>query len=166
GGGRACGEGGDELLVGLAPASHEMLGVEARIAMRDGVETGGNRRSRLRDTLPSLFRIGSWRRGCRRLAAAAGQGYDVVVGAAHGVARGIGIIGRALAAGALAQHAAQAEKNEHRQRQENDGVDIKHVALALGCRGPKPRGSSASPQTNNLRSGSRFPRYYVSTRPI
>ena len=70
----------------------------------------------------------------RRLAAAAGQRDDIVVGAAHGVAGGIGIIGRPLAAGALAQHAAQAEENEHRQRQENDGVDVEHVALAFGCR--------------------------------
>ena len=34
-----------------------MLGVEGRIALRDGVEAGGDRRARLRDALPALGRI-------------------------------------------------------------------------------------------------------------
>ena len=49
--------------------------------------------------------------------------------ALHDVARGA-VIGRPFAPGALSEDAAQAQENEDRQRQEDDGVDI-HVVFAF-----------------------------------
>jgi len=65
----------------------------------------------------------------RRFGGATRQGYDIIVGrAAHRIARRIGIVRRPFSARALAKHAAEAEEDEHRQRQKDDGVDIEHVA--------------------------------------
>src|SRR4029079_11965274 len=63
----AFGVGGDDHLVGLTRAGDEMLGVESRIALRYGVETGGNCRARFRDALPALLRIDGGRRRRRPL---------------------------------------------------------------------------------------------------
>ena len=63
------------------------------------------------------------------------QGDDLVAGGApYGVARRIGIIGRPFPAGALPEHAAQPQEDEHCERQENDGVKVEHVLHALGSR--------------------------------
>ena len=53
----------------------------------------------------------------------------------HRLARGIGIVRRPFPAGALAEHAAQPQENEHCERQENDGVNVEHVSHAFGYRG-------------------------------
>ena len=44
---------------------------------------------------------------------------------------GIRIVGRPFPASALAEHAPQAQEDEHRQRQENDGVDVEQVEHAF-----------------------------------
>ena len=56
----------------------------------------------------------------------------VVARGAGRFARRIGVVGRPLAPGALAQHAAQPQENEHCEREEDDGVDVEQVAHALG----------------------------------
>src|SRR5262249_42128312 len=69
--------------------------------------------------------------------------YVVIRGTPHVTGR-IRVVGRPFPARALAQDAAQAQENEYRQRQKNDGVDIEHVLHALGSRGAA--GSAASLQ--------------------
>ena len=143
----ALGKGGHDHLVGGARAGDEVLGVEGRIAGDDGVEPGGDARPALGDALPAIRRrrrrLGLPRCRFRRTRR---QGHDFVVcRAAHGVARRIRIIGRPLAAGALSQHAAKPQENEHRERQEDDGVDVEHVSLSFGgakCGSAHPSGGS------------------------
>ena len=64
----------------------------------------------------------------------------VVARGAGCLARRIRIVGRPLATGALAQHTAQPQENEHCERQKDDGVDVEQVAHALGLwvRPPAP----------------------------
>ena len=59
------------------------------------------------------------------------QGHYLVAaaGALQHIARA-SVIGRPLAAGALTEHAPQAQENKDGQRQKNDGVDI-HVVHFL-----------------------------------
>jgi hypothetical protein len=40
----------------------------------------------------------------------------------------------------LTQHTAQAQEDEHRERQKYDGIDIEHVSHAFGYRGRSPAG--------------------------
>ena len=77
-------------------------------------------------------RLGWFRRAVS--ARAIGQSDDLVCGRPHRFARRIGIVRRPLPAGALAEHAAQSQEDEHRERQENDGVDVEHVSHAFGYR--------------------------------
>ena len=79
----------------------------------------------------------------------------------HRLARRIGIVGRPLAPGALAQHAAQAQEDEHCERQEYDGVDVEHVSHAFGYR----TGRSALGLSPGRRRSGRFHPYYVSRWP-
>jgi hypothetical protein len=40
----------------------------------------------------------------------------------------------------MTQYTTQAQENEHRERQKNDGIDIEHVSHAFGYRGHSPAG--------------------------
>ena len=40
----------------------------------------------------------------------------------------------------MTQYTTQAQENEHRERQKNDGIDIEHVSHAFGYRGHPPAG--------------------------
>ena len=81
----------------------------------------------------------------RRIGAARRQAHHLVVGrGARGLARRIGIVRRPLASGALAKHAAQPQENEDCERQEDDGVDVEHVAHALGLSSGRAWRSAAS----------------------
>ena len=84
------------------------------------------------DALPAIDRLGRLGGFCAGVGRAARQRHDLVAGRRpdRAAGRGIGIVGRPLAPGALTQHAAQPQENEHRQRQEDDGVDIEHVSHA------------------------------------
>ena len=100
------------------------------------VEPGGERRAGFGDALPALarrHRLGRLSRaaGFRR---AVGQRDDFFRRRPRRLARGIRIVRRPLAPGTLAEHAAQAQENEYRQRQEYDGVDVEHVSHAFGNR--------------------------------
>jgi len=64
-------------------------------------------------------------------------------------ARGERIVRRPLPAGALPEYAAQAQENEYRQRQKNDGVDVKHVSHAFDNRD----GSLAAPRSAGVTTG-------------
>ena len=87
------------------------------------------------------------------------QGHDFVIcRAAHGIACRIRIIGRPLAAGALSQDAAKPQENEHRERQEDDGIDIEHVSRSFGgatCGSAHPSGGSQ----RRIHGKVRFPLY-------
>ncbi len=72
----AAGKGRHDHLVSGARAGDEMLGVEARIRGRDGIEPGGDRRSALGDILPALGRR-LRRASAGRGAASAGRGGSV-----------------------------------------------------------------------------------------
>ena len=134
-------------LVGGARAGDEMLGVERRVLARRW------RRARRpmaepASAMPFQRSVGSAVSAafCALSACAAGKRDHVVVGrAAHRIARGIGIIRRPFPAGALAKHAAQAQEDEYRQRQKDDGADIEHVLHALGSRDGRNRGISGEP---------------------
>src|SRR5262245_66555349 len=105
-----------------------MFGVEGLVLAGDRVEPGGDRRARLADALPTLG--GYWRldRLLRSLPAPAGQRHYIVIGrTAHRVAGGIRVVRRPFATRALTQHTSQAEEDEHRQRQKDDGINIEHV---------------------------------------
>ena len=79
----------------------------------------------------ALAGFGRLDRLLRGLTAPAGQRHDIVIGrTAHRVAGGIGVVRRPFATRALTQHTSQAEEDEHRQRQEDDGVNI-HVEFAF-----------------------------------
>ena len=56
---------------------------------------------------------------------------------------------RPLAAGALAEHAAQPQEDEDRQRQEDDGVDI-HVASLSGSSAGNGAGGASVPSDSDL----------------
>ncbi len=160
--------GGHDHVVGGAGAGQEVLGVEALVLARDGVETGRQRRARLGDALPAIDRLDRLGRLLRGVGRAARQRHDLVAGRRRpdGAGRGgIGIIGRPLAAGALAEHAAQAQENEHRQRQENDGVDIEHVSHApeAAVLPKRSRRNQAIAGQSATRPGL-FQRYNVGTR--
>ena len=88
------------------------------------------------------------------------QRHDLVVGGGRGIARGIRIVGRPFAPGALAEHAAQAQENEHRERQENDGVNVEHVVAC--SRGGNRCGTG--PAVADARHACPSQRYNVSTR--
>ena len=60
----------DDHLVGGARAGDEMLDVEGRILVHDGVEPGGDRRARFGNTLPALGRLDGLDRLVRGIAAA------------------------------------------------------------------------------------------------
>ena len=143
-----------------------MLGVEARLLARNRVEAGRDGRAGFGDPLPALGRFRRLDRLLGGLGGAAGQRDDVVVGRpAHRIARRIGVIRRPLSAGALAEHAPQAQEDEHCQRQENDGVDIEHVSHALvAVVTTEPRTSWEAAETNQ-HGRRRFPHYYLSTLP-
>ncbi len=97
------------------------------------VEAARRARSRVRRCPSSGRTAGAGRIGGRRSLVDDGRrhgtGSATHIGSpdgSHDVAGGEMSSGRPLAAGALAEHAAQAEEDEHRKRQEDDGVDI-HV---------------------------------------
>ena len=94
---------------------------------------GTPRRARLGDVFPAIgLRRGIGGRRQRRLVDhRAGHRNDVVIvlRTLQNVRRGA-IIGRPFASGALSEDAAQAQENEDRQRQEDDGVNI-HVVFAF-----------------------------------
>ena len=147
----AFGIGVDDHLVGRARAGEEMLGVEIGSGGGDRIEAGGDGGAGLGDALPALDRLGGrgrrLRGGFRR---AIGQGDDFFRRRPHRLARGIRIVRRALAAGALAEHAAQAQEDEHCERQEYDGVDVEHVSHAFGYRS----GRSAFGPSSGVAAGS------------
>ena len=130
----------------------------------------GQRRARLGDALPAIDRLDRLGGLLRGIGSAAGQRHDLVArGGPDGAGRGgIGIVGRPLTAGALTEHAAQAEENEHRQRQEDDGVDIEHVCSRGGGRQPRRsrrvnRGANPRP-ARTVPARCPFQRYNVGTR--
>jgi hypothetical protein len=141
-----------------------MLGVEGLVLAHDRIEPGGHRRSGLGDALPTLARLRGVDGFLRGLTASAGQRHHIVIGRpAHRIAGGIGIIRRSFAARALAQHASQAQEDEHRQRQKDDGIDIEHVSHALDRR--EGTAGSVESKTGNLQTQRRFPHHYVSAPP-
>ena len=99
----------------------------------DGVEPGRDRRAGFGDVLPPLGgqsrSLGRYRPRWRFGRMGRRQRDDLAVGGgtAHGVARGIGIVRRPLAAGALAQYATQTQEYEHRERKKDDCVNVEHV---------------------------------------
>jgi hypothetical protein len=62
----------------------------------------------------------------------------------------------------LPQDASQAQEDEYRQRQKDDGVDIEHVSHALDRR--EGTAGSVGRQTASLQRQRRFPHLYVSAR--
>ena len=138
------------------------LAIETRIGGDDGVEPGGNRRARLRNALPAFAgrdrRVGS--AGLlRRIRRAVRQRHDLFRGRPRRLARGIRIVRRALAAGALTEHAAQAQENEHCERQEDNRINIEHVLHAFGNR-ERQIGQRPSPiDGNNMAAGSTVTMY-------
>ena len=97
----------------------------------------GQRGARLGQVLPAVGRRGA---GSAVGANGAwsitlpGMGNDVVVwGTPHRIARGA-VERRPLAARPLSQHAAQPQKDEDRQRQEDDGVDVNTSYSLSGLR--------------------------------
>ena len=128
-------------LVGGAPAGQEVAWIEARVLRHHGIETERSGRALLGDALPPVgrFRVGG--RGGSGFSLARRQRDHIVVARGAGrFARRIGVIGRPFAPGALAQHAAQPQENEHCERQKDDRVDVEQVARALGlwARPPAP----------------------------
>ena len=106
--------------------------IERGVLGDDGIEPLRERRARLGDLLPAVGRRGHLRRRRQRglVDHRARHRNDIVVlGTLHDIGGGA-IIGRPLAPGALSQDTAQAQENEDRQRQEDDGVDI-HVVFAF-----------------------------------
>ena len=69
-------------VVGGAGAGQEVLGVEALVLARDGVEAGRQRRARLGDALPAVDRLDRLSRLLRRVGGAARQRHDLVAGGA------------------------------------------------------------------------------------
>jgi hypothetical protein len=135
----ALGEGDHDHLVGAARAGDEVLGVEAGVGRDDGIEAGCRRRTGFGDALPAqgricrLHRLGRF--GRRDGLGLPRQGHDLLARRRPDrLTGGIGIIRRPLAACPLAEDAAQAQENEHRKRQEDDGVDVEHVLHAFGYR--------------------------------
>jgi len=127
-----------------------MFGVESLVLAGDRVEPSSDRRAGLCNAFPALGRLGRLDRLLRGLAAPAGQRHHIVIGrTAHRIAGRIRVVRRPFATRALTQHASQAEEDEHRQRQKDDGVDIEHVWHALDRRDGN-RGSVGSRQTGNL----------------
>src|SRR4029077_10828184 len=145
---------GDDHLVGRARAGEEVLGVEAVVLGRDRVEAARDRGGLFGDPLPAV----GGRRGRldllrRRLGTAGRQRHHLVARrGADRITRGIGIVGRPLAPRALNEHAAQAQGHAHRQREENDRVDV-HVG-AFSDYGADDR-TRSSPYKRQSR------RYYV-----
>src|SRR5262245_39433498 len=142
-----------------------MFGVEGLVLAGDRVEPGGDRRARLGDALPALGGFGRLDRLLRGLTAPAGQRYHIVIGrTAHRVAGGIRVVRRPFATRAATPKTSQAEEDEHRQRQKDDGVTIEDVWDALDRRDGN-RGSVGSRQTGNLHKQRSVPYQYVSARP-
>ena len=81
-------------------------------------------------------RAGAPPRPAASAAASAGRGGKATTLSLAGLRtasrRRIRVVGRPLAAGALAQNAAQPQENEYCERQEDDGVNIEHVFYSLG----------------------------------
>ena len=116
--------------------------IEIGVRAGDGIEPGGKRRAQRGDTFPAFAgfdRLGRLGRGGFRRAVR--QRDDLLGRRPRRLARGVRIVRRPLPAGTLAEHAAQAQKDENRQRQEYDGVDVEHVLHALYLYrqiGPRP----------------------------
>ena len=112
-----------------------MLGIEISVGGNDGVETRREHGAGFGDALPALARrdrFGRLHRG--RFRRSIGQGDDFFSRRSPRLARGVRIVWWPLPAGTLAEHAAQAQEDEYRQRQEYDGVDVEHVSHAFGNR--------------------------------
>ena len=108
-----------------------MPGIEGRVLRHDGIEPLGRARSRVRQG-PSSDRSAAATSAVGASGAWSitlpGIGTTLLSWAPGATLRRRAVIGRPLAAGALPEHAAQAQEDEDRQRQEDDGVDI-HVAI-------------------------------------
>ena len=109
-----------------------MFRIERRVLRQHRIEPDRGRRARLRDAFPALRRLRIGRGLDRPFRGARRQAHHIVVGrGAGGFARRIGIVGRPLAAGALAEHAAQPQEDEDCERKENDGVNVEQVPHAF-----------------------------------
>jgi len=98
----------------------------------NGVKSLGERRARFSQTFPAIGRRNHIRRRRqRRLVDHSTRNRDhiIVLRPLRDVARGA-IVGRPLVSGALSEDITQAQEDEDRQRQEDDGVNI-HVAFAF-----------------------------------
>ena len=99
-----------------------------------------------------------------RLGRARRQGHDLVGRrAAHRVARRIGIVGRPLPPGPLAQNAAKPQENEYGERQEDDGVDVEHVSILSASRMTDDTIPKAVQKSRTRREAPESP-LYVGTR--
>src|SRR5215831_7513145 len=126
----------DDHFIGSAGAGEKVFGIEIGISPCDGVEAGRNCRAGFSDTFPAVRRHFRWlsrlRGSC--FGVTIRQRDDLFRRGTNGFARRIGIVRWTLPASALAEHASQSQENEHRECQENDGVDIEHVSHAFGYR--------------------------------
>jgi hypothetical protein len=105
--------------------------------VRHRIEAGGERGAGFGDALPAIDRLFFVARLHGRPTAVTARQSDYVALAGRRprhVAGRIRIERRTLASGALPQHAAQAQENENREREENDGVDIEHSRMLPGRR--------------------------------
>src|SRR5262249_31236851 len=124
--------GGDDHLIGRPRPAKEMLGLESLVLGRDRIQAPGDRGVRLRNSLPAIGRSGVLRGFCGSFRWATARKRDnlVVASRTRALARRVGVVRRSLTPRALAQDAAQSQKDEHCECQEDDGVDVKHVLHA------------------------------------
>ena len=109
-----------------------MLRIERRVLRGDRIESLGQRRPCFGKALPAIGGRNDVRRRCQWHLIdhrSRDRNHIIVLRTLHDVARRA-IIRGPLIPGALSEDIAQAQENEDRQRQEDDGVNI-HVAFAF-----------------------------------